>query len=70
VLWTFSPLPARARRRAATRDPFPLSRALLVATEPTDVAHHPLAVVVQVGYAVLASNLRIEERELEAGGLN
>ena len=25
MLWTFSPLPARARRRAATRDPFSLS---------------------------------------------
>jgi hypothetical protein len=31
---------------------------------------YPLAVVVQVGYAVLASDLRIEERELEARRLN
>ena len=40
---------------------------LLVLAEPTEIPRNPLAAVIQVGGDELASYLRIEERELEAG---
>ena len=47
--------------RVDWRKPRPLS------LEPAEVAHDPLAAIVQVRDGELASYLRIEERELEAG---